>query len=279
MLEPTLAEHLTHVQWAGPCATCNAKRDLVTVNTVPFDVLSVDTFTSRLDQFCDCGSSHVVHFLAVHPTVVARQVPAYRELLSSGDLVVSDGAPIVVAMRANGRRAKRVTSTDGFYSVCAAGVKRSRKHYFVGGATQAVADAISANLLHSFPEIAIAGFEVPPFRPYTDEEFAALTYDIVASGADIVWVGLGAPKQDVLAHRLRLAGVAPVIVTIGATFDFVAGTKSRAPKWLRLVGMEWFYRMMLEPRRLWRRYLVGNASFIASTVRDSLRRPRRSHSQ
>ena len=104
MLEPTLEEQLAHEQWSGPCELCASSRDLVSVNGVSFDVLTVDAASATIHRFVDCGNSHVVHFLAVHPTAVARQVPKYRRLLSSGDLVVSDGAPIALTMRAKGRR-------------------------------------------------------------------------------------------------------------------------------------------------------------------------------
>lgn len=272
ILEPALAEHLADVQWARPCDRCAVKRNLVTVNTVAFDVLTKDAFSAAIAQFKECGNSHVVHFLAAHPTVVARQVPAYRDLLGSGDLVVSDGTPIALTMRAQDRRARRITSTDGFFRVCSDGLSRGFRHYFVGGANDAVADAIRENLQASFPRIEIVGFEVPPFRPYEDDEFDALVSSIKASNADVVWVGVGAPKQEVLSHRLRTANAAPAIVTIGATFDFVAGTKRRAPRLLRAFGLEWLFRVTLEPRRLWRRYLLGNAQFVAGVLRDGLRR-------
>jgi N-acetylglucosaminyldiphosphoundecaprenol N-acetyl-beta-D-mannosaminyltransferase len=272
MLEPGIEEHLADVQWTAPCGRCAATRNLVTVNTVPFDVLTEDSFSAAIAQFKDCGSSHVVHFLAAHPTVVAREVPAYRDLLESGDLVVSDGTPIALAMRATDRRARRVTSTDGFFRVCADGLRYGLRHYFVGGSSEAVAKAMRRNLNISFLGIEIVGFEVPPFRPYEEDELDELVASIKASNADVAWVGLGAPKQEVLSHRLRTANAAPAIVTIGATFDFVAGTKPRAPKLLRAFGLEWLFRVALEPRRLWRRYLLGNLQFIAGVLTDSVRR-------
>jgi N-acetylglucosaminyldiphosphoundecaprenol N-acetyl-beta-D-mannosaminyltransferase len=272
MLEPALAEYLADVLWTGPCDRCGAKRSLVTVNTVAFDVLTRDAFSAAITQFRDCGNSHVVHFLAAHPTVVAREVPAYGDLLRSGDLVVSDGTPIALTMRTRDRRARRVTSTDGFFRVCSDGLHSGLRHYFVGGANDAVRDAMRENLRASFPGIQIVGFEVPPFRPYRDEEFDELVAAIEASDADVVWVGLGAPKQEVLSHRLRTANAAAAIVTIGATFDFVAGTKRRAPRLLRACGLEWLFRVTLEPRRLWKRYLVGNVQFVAGVLTDGIRR-------
>jgi N-acetylglucosaminyldiphosphoundecaprenol N-acetyl-beta-D-mannosaminyltransferase len=92
------------------------------------------------------------------------------------------------------------------------------------------------------------------------------------AGAQTVWVGLGAPKQDLMAHRLRVLHAAPVTLCVGAAFDFVAGTLQRAPRWMRRAGLEWVHRFAAEPRRLWRRYLIGNAEFVAGVARDQLRR-------
>jgi N-acetylglucosaminyldiphosphoundecaprenol N-acetyl-beta-D-mannosaminyltransferase len=272
VLEPALAEQLADAHWTGPCQRCAARRSLVTVNTVAFDVLTRDAFSSAIEHFKECGNSHVVHFLAAHPTVVAREMPAYRDLLSSGDLVVSDGTPIALTMRAKGRRARRITSTDGFLRVCSDGLSTDLRHYFVGGASDEVADAFRQSLYAEFPGINIVGFEVPPFRPYEETEFEELACSIRESNADVVWVGLGAPKQEVFSHRLRAADVAPAIVTIGATFDFIAGTKPRAPRLLRALGLEWLFRVTLEPRRLWRRYLFGNVQFVAGVLTDGIRR-------
>jgi N-acetylglucosaminyldiphosphoundecaprenol N-acetyl-beta-D-mannosaminyltransferase len=203
-------------------------------------------------------------------------VETYRNLLNSGDLVVSDGTPIALTIRAKGHRAHRVTATDGFLRACADGMSRETRHYFLGGASEAVATAFRERLRMLFPEISIAGFEVPPFRPYTNRELASLAAQIRASCADVVWVGLGAPKQDLLAHRLRVLEAAPAIVCIGAVFDFVAGTKPRAPSLMRAVGLEWLFRLVLEPRRLWRRYLIGNTQFVAGVLSDGGRRLLRS---
>jgi N-acetylglucosaminyldiphosphoundecaprenol N-acetyl-beta-D-mannosaminyltransferase len=248
------------------CATCRRSRNLSKVNSVSFDVLHEEEFVRRVEEFGRCGSSHVVHFLAAHPTVVARSDSNYRALLEDGDMVVSDGSPIAVTMRLRGHDARRITSTDAFLRICADGVGRGRRHFFVGGSDDEVAQAFGSNLRLAFPQLKMVGHEVPPFRAYEEGEFGALAEAIRHSRADFVWVGLGAPKQDLLAHRLRAANVAPVIATIGATFDFVAGSKSRAPTWLRAIGLEWIYRLAQEPRRLWRRYTVGNAQFIAGVL-------------
>jgi N-acetylglucosaminyldiphosphoundecaprenol N-acetyl-beta-D-mannosaminyltransferase len=270
--EPGLETAVSGVDVLAPCPRCDETRRRLTVNSVAFDVLDPDRFSRACEGFVTCGAAHVVHFLAVHPTVAARQVPAFRTLLNNADLVVSDGAPIAALMRTRDRSARRVTSTEGFLRLCAASGERRLRHFFVGGASEAVSAALESELKRQFSELEIVGRVVPPFRPYTGDEVAELADAIRASGADVVWVGIGAPRQEVLAHRLRKLGAAPVIACIGATFDFVAGTKRRAPAWMRAVGFEWLYRFVQEPRRLWRRYLVGNTRFVGAVVCEGLLR-------
>jgi N-acetylglucosaminyldiphosphoundecaprenol N-acetyl-beta-D-mannosaminyltransferase len=255
----------------GPCARCYASFQSVEINGSALGVLNIDSFCQAIARFRACSNSHVAHFLAVHPTVVARQVEAYGDLLGDADLLVPDGAPLAALMRISEPTARRVTSTDGFLAVCKYGVDEGLRHFFVGGADDHVSSELVQNLRAQFPGIEIAGAVVPPFRPYTDAELADLASEIIASGAHVVWVGIGAPKQEVLAHRLRILGAAPAIVTIGATFDFVAGTKARAPQFLRRLSREWLYRLATEPGRLWRRYLVGNSLFVYYVSVDALR--------
>jgi N-acetylglucosaminyldiphosphoundecaprenol N-acetyl-beta-D-mannosaminyltransferase len=255
----------------APCSSCADSVRSVEINGSALGVLDIDSFCQAIKRFRDCSNSHVAHFLAVHPTVVARQVPAYGELLGDADLLIPDGAPLAVLMRISAPTARRVTSTDGFLAVCKYGLDEGLRHFFVGGADDHVSSELLSNLRSRFQGIEIAGAVVPPFRPYTDPELQDLAAQIIASGADAVWIGIGAPKQEVLAHRLRILGAAPAIVTIGASFDFVAGTKTRAPRILRQLSLEWLYRLATEPGRLWRRYLVGNSLFLYYVALDAVR--------
>src|SRR5438552_13518742 len=127
-LEPTLPDAIAPYSWDPPCESCAAERRSIDVNTVTFDVLDERGLVDRVHRFVDCGASHVVHFLAAHPTVAAREVPQYRHLLNSGDLVVPDGTPIALVMRMQNRAARRLTSTDGFFRICSAGCARNTRH-------------------------------------------------------------------------------------------------------------------------------------------------------
>jgi N-acetylglucosaminyldiphosphoundecaprenol N-acetyl-beta-D-mannosaminyltransferase len=135
-----------------------------------------------------------------------------------------------------------------------------------------VADLLARRLGDRFPGLAIVGTHCPPFRPLTPEERQAAAAAIEASGADIVWVGLGSPKQE---HWM--ADMAPLLpgrllIGVGAAFDFHAGLKRQAPRWIQRSGMEWAFRLATEPRRLWRRYTVNNTRFVTMLLGEQLRR-------
>ena len=255
---------------AAPCSSCSDHFDSVEVIGLSLNVLDLNSLCHAIAQFRSCTKSHVVHFLSVHPVVVARQMPSYWQLLANADLRSPDGAPLAGLMRLSARSARRVTSTDGFLAVCRWGVPEKLRHFLVGGANEYVSTQLSEKLSASIPGIAVVGVEVPPFRPYTDLELSELALRIIQSRADVVWVGIGAPRQEVLAHRLRTANSAAAIVTIGATFDFVAGTKARAPRLVQRLSLEWLYRLIREPVRLWRRYLIGNSLFVYYVLKDGL---------
>ena len=253
------------------CAGC------LEVNGVRVDPATLSGVIDTVDSFVRCGQSHVVHFLAAHPTVEARGDVHYRELLNAGDLNVPDGLPVVWAMRLLGAKTARVTGTDAFSGIAAAALGARRRHYLYGGAPD-VLRRLESSLEKANPGIKIVGAESPPFRPLTDAELRDAAERIRSAGADLVWLGLGTPKQDVVAERLRELEAAPVILCVGAAFDFVAGEKRRPPSWIQAIGLEWAARLVTDPRRLWRRYLFGNPVFIAAVAADYIRY-RRAHAR
>jgi N-acetylglucosaminyldiphosphoundecaprenol N-acetyl-beta-D-mannosaminyltransferase len=123
----------------------------------------------------------------------------------------------------------------------------------------------------SYEGVVIAGMYAPPFGDFSDEEIERQCAAIEAASPDIVWVGLGAPKQELWMARVRSQISAPVLIGVGAVFDFVSGTRRRAPRWMQCLGLEWSYRLGQEPKRLWRRYLKTNTSFVVATVWSALR--------
>jgi N-acetylglucosaminyldiphosphoundecaprenol N-acetyl-beta-D-mannosaminyltransferase len=157
--------------------------------------------------------------------------------------------------------------------VARGGVAAGLTHYLYGGAP-GVAEEMRDRLLHEVPGMKIVGVECPPYRTLDDDEVAQLGKRVRASGADIVWVGLGTPRQDYLVPRLAHE-VQTTLVPVGAAFDFWSGRVSEAPRVLHGTGLEWLYRLVKEPRRLWRRYFLGNPRFVVSAVRHALGRTTR----
>lgn len=240
------------------------------VNSVRVDRHGPSELPALVSSFLRCGRSHVVHFLPAHPMVLAEQDETYRDVLNRGDLNLVDGASVAVAILLQGQLCARTTGSDALAMLPAWGVPRNVGHYLYGS-TPEVVQKLRTSLEDEHPGIKIAGAESPPFREFGEEELEDAATRIREQGTDLLWIGLGTPKQDYVAERLRQLDAAPVILCVGAAFDFAAGTTRRAPAWMRSIGLEWAFRLMIEPRRLWRRYLVGNAQFIAQTVSDRSR--------
>jgi N-acetylglucosaminyldiphosphoundecaprenol N-acetyl-beta-D-mannosaminyltransferase len=260
--------------WAGVVGLdrrCRERTEWPRVNGVRIDEVTPEGYLDALATFLACGHSHVVHFCAAHPTVEARSDPDYRAILNVGALNVPDGMPVAWAARMQGSATERLAGTEALHMTAAWGLDRGLRHYFYGGTPQTL-DLLQARLRDRYPGILIVGAESPPFRALTDDEVSASARRMQEAGAQALWIGLGAPKQDLMAYRLRTRHAAPVILCVGAAFDFAAGTVKRAPRWLRASGLEWAYRLTSEPRRLWRRYLLGNPRFIAGVVSERFRR-------
>ena len=249
------------------CRICQPTQSRQRVNSVEVDPLGEETFLSRLDQFVQCGESHVVHFIPADPTVRARADARYRQVLNEGDFNVPDGMAVVWTLNLLGRPSSRLPGSDAMGEACNWSQKHDFGHYLFGGRPQ-ILDKLEEELKSRFPGVRISGKASPPFRTLSDDEIQAAASDMRRSGAQLVWVGLGTPKQDWVAAELRKYRAAPVVLCVGAAFDFVAGAKSRSPLWLQKIGMEWFHRLLMEPRRLGRRYLTGNPKFVAGVAHD-----------
>ena len=191
----------------------------------------------------------------------AQTNPGLRNALNRAGLVTPDGMPLVWLSRWQGQKqVERVYGPDLLLAACERSLETGWRHYFYGGAP-GVAETLVSRLSERFPGLCVAGVSSPPFRPLSAAEDTAEVERINASGADILWVGLGAPKQELwmAAHQGRVA--APLMVGVGAAFDFHAGVKRQAPRWMQRSGLEWLFRLLSEPRRLAGRYLVNNSRF------------------
>jgi len=207
----------------------------------------------------------------VHMTMVAHDDPTFKDAVNAADLVLPDGVPMVWALRALGLQQKRRVrvSTDLLREIIGVCADRHVKVGLYGGTPQTLA-AMTANLLTAFPDLDLAFSHSPPFRPLTPEEDAAVVREIAASGVGLLLIGIGCPKQErwMAAHTGRLDCV---MMGVGAAFDLLAGKTRNAPLWMRDRGLEWVYRLVCEPRRLWRRYLYHNPRFIVLFATQVLR--------
>lgn len=191
-----------------------------------------------------------------------------RHALQRADLNLADGAPVAWLLGRHGK-AGPVRGPELFREVVRRAAPHGLRHYLWGGA-EGVAERAGVTLRAVEPRARIVGAVAPPFAPISDVDVHHVAAEVARTAADVVWVGLGTPKQDYLVPRLAQHIDRP-IVPVGAAFDFVAGTVPEAPDLLHGTGAEWLYRLYREPKRLWRRYLVGNPRFILTVVKHAVR--------
>jgi exopolysaccharide biosynthesis WecB/TagA/CpsF family protein len=234
-------------------------------------VTAYDEATAAILEAAREGVPGVVSCHAVHAIVTASRDPALRDKVNTFDMVTPDGQPVRWALNLlhGARLSERVYGPALMLRICGAAAAAGVPIYLYGG-NPAVAEKLQSNLLANFPKLHIAGNEAPPFRPLSPEEDRAVVDRINRSGAGVVFIGLGCPKQDLFAYEHRDT-IRAVQVCVGAAFDFHAGVKPMAPAWMQRHGLEWFYRLCQEPGRLWRRYLVTNSLFLAQLTAALLR--------
>jgi N-acetylglucosaminyldiphosphoundecaprenol N-acetyl-beta-D-mannosaminyltransferase len=236
---------------------------------VRVDAVTLDDAVNCLREFAQTGGGRAVHLCNAWTLALARSDGTLAEALNRGDLNLPDGMPLAwVGRRAGFAHMRRhVRGTDLLLATARAGRTSALRHYLYGS-TPDIAAAAGARLASLAPDIEIVGVESPPFRPLTTLEEVELVERVHQARPHVVWVGLGTPLQDLFVDRFRdRLGV--TLIAVGAAFDFVAGAKPEAPTWAQEFGLEWAFRLAAEPRRLWRRYLVGNASFLAGVARGA----------
>jgi N-acetylglucosaminyldiphosphoundecaprenol N-acetyl-beta-D-mannosaminyltransferase len=208
---------------------------------------------------------------AVNLVMAAQEDPAARAAALGATLVVPDGQPLVWALHLLGHaRATRVYGPDLMALFCARAASNRTPIYLYGGRDQAAVRLLSQRLRERFPGLPIVGGYAPPFRALTAREDEQAAADINASGAEVVWVGTGQPKQEIWMAAMRRSLSPPLLVGVGAAFDFHAGLVPQAPPWMGRHGLEWAYRLAREPRRLWRRYARYNPRFVVAFAQQYL---------
>ena len=206
----------------------------------------------------------------MHGIMQAHHNPAFKNILNSSCLTVPDGMPLVWLSRLKRHPLKRrVYGPDLMLAFCELSSHKGYRHFFYGGAP-GVAQKLAGDLENRFPGMVVAGTYTPPFRSLSKEEDAEMVEQIRQASPDVLWVGLGTPKQErwMFEHR-HLLNV-PVLVSVGAAFDFHSGRKKQAPSWMREHGLECIYRLLQEPARLWRRYILYGPEFVFWITLDLL---------
>lgn len=206
---------------------------------------------------------------AVNLVMSARDDPDTRTSVLDMTLAVPDGQPLVWALRLLGhKRATRVYGPDLMASFCARAARAGTPMYLYGGRSPEALRLLESRLRDRFGGLRIAGGFSPPYRELSAAERDQVASEINTSGAQVVWVGTGQPKQERWMQEMRSQLDAPLLVGVGAAFDFHAGLVSQAPAWMQRNGLEWLYRLSREPRRLWRRYATQNPRFVAAFARQ-----------
>lgn len=242
-----------------------------TILGVEIDALTPESAIDILRDLVVTRTPGYFVFCTVSTIITAQDDPALARSLAHATLVTPDGMPLVwLGRRAGVGDVDRVYGPDFMLDVFAAtGAELS--HYFFGGGP-GVADAMVTRLRARFPDLRVAGTAAPPPGLDPTKVDDSVVGAIDAATPDVVWVGLGHPKQELWAHHHRPHLKAPVIACVGAAFDYHSGAKREAPRWMKRSGLQWLHRLASEPQRLWRRYLVGNSLFVYLLARERLGR-------
>ena len=238
---------------------------------VALSAMTFERARDRVANWVETGQRHYVNVCTADTVVQCYDRPDMAKIVMQSGMATTDGMPLVwLARRFGFEQATRVYGPDLMLALCALSEKTGYSHYFYG-ATDEVLAQLRENLLKKFPKLRIAGTYSPPFRPLTEEEKEGVAERINAARPDIVWCGLGTPKQDYWVAEFRPKLECAALLAVGAAFNFHAGHVRQAPAWMGKSGLEWLFRLCAEPKRLWRRYLIGNPRFVFQTMKQWIR--------
>jgi N-acetylglucosaminyldiphosphoundecaprenol N-acetyl-beta-D-mannosaminyltransferase len=236
---------------------------------VPLAITDYEGVIDWMEGMIDAEARGHLTAAAVNLVMCARAESATRAATLGATLVVPDGQPLVWALRLLGHaRATRIYGPDLMARFCARAARQGRRIYLYGGRSPEALRLLESRLRQRFAGLQIAGGFSPPFRELSAAERDRVAEEINASGAQVVWVGTGQPKQERWMHEMRPLLDVPLLVGVGAAFDFHAGIVAQAPSWMQRTGLEWVYRLGREPRRLWRRYVTQNPRFLIAFARQ-----------
>ena len=238
------------------------KRDFDVCGTIGVCALTREEFVKEVFTMPTFPVSATVDLVGVPAVVMSKENPKYARMYNNCTMAAIDGMPIVKLGLRKGIRCERCAAPDIRGPVFKESIKRGKTHYFYGGKNEEVLKKLRCNLEKDYPGIQIVGMYSPPFRPLTSKEDKDICEEINNLHPDFLWVGIGAPKQEMWMweHQAKIRDT--VMLGVGAGFDFFAGTLAKAPEWVEKAGLEWLFRLSREPKRLWRRYVLGGAKYI-----------------
>ncbi len=238
----------------------------VNVLGVGISALNLNTALEASEILLDQGNNGYICVTGVHGIMEAQHDERFRQVLNGSFLTTPDGMPTVWLGRLHGfKNMSRVYGPDYMLGLCERSVAKGYRHFLYGG-KEGVAEALRRELEARFPGLQIVGTFTPPFRPLNDVEEIQLRNQLQSLQPDILWCGLSTPKQEVFMHTYEQRLPVKLMVGVGAAFDLLSGNLSEAPDWMKRSGLQWLYRLLMEPRRLWRRYLLNNPRFMWLTT-------------
>jgi N-acetylglucosaminyldiphosphoundecaprenol N-acetyl-beta-D-mannosaminyltransferase len=244
-----------------------------TVNILGVEVSAINLkmATDTIDEWIRRREARYVCVTGVHGLMESYRNPAIKRVHNAAGMVTPDGMPLVWLSRVMGfRHVGRVYGPDLMLAICQNSIRTGYRHFFYGGAA-GIPEKLAGNLANRFQGLDVTGTYSPPFRPLSRDEDESIIRAINETQSDIVWVGMSTPKQEVWMAEHVGKILAPVMIGVGAAFDFHAGVKKQAPVWMQRSGYEWLFRLSQEPRRLWRRYLICNFMFVTLLVLNVFR--------
>lgn len=241
----------------------------ISVLDVPLALTDYERALDWIDAAVAAGAREYVCVAAVHTVMESREDEALRSAVAGAAFTVPDGQPLAWALRALGHDIdSRVYGPELMARACERAARSGQRHYLYGGRDQSALFKLTLRLRQRFPGLRIVGGYSPPFRAMSEAELDAVAADINRARPDVVWVGIGVPKQEKWMAAMRDRLDAPVLVGVGAAFDFHAGLVPQAPGWMQRHGLEWLYRLKQEPRRLWKRYARHNPRFVTGFAKQ-----------